>query len=111
MKKLNSCKKYDYTDLYPNHPVFSTVKCWDGQDSELVHHTCLDDAIEEVIDDCHPDPIGNMGTIQIFGYDWHPDCPEDEYPIEGDPIIWVCLVNVDALEWTKNNRPHWLGEE
>ena len=102
-------KEYKYTDLYPGHHIFSSIAFWDGQDSEFIHCTCLERAIEEVIDDFHPDPICDMGIIQILGYEWRPDCPKDEYPIQGDPIVGICRIKVDALSWTKKNMPHWLG--
>ena len=97
--------EYRYKDL---HAAFSEAIFWDGEESEVITYTCINDAIEYYIDSLHPTSIEDIGEIQITGYNWDLECAEEESQYL---LKKVCIVKVDALEWAKENIPDWLEEE
>lgn len=100
--------RYKYNDLHPGHKVWKLAKYWGEEGQDLVSDEDIDDAIDGIINNCHPDPIEEMGVLEVFGFDDDPDCPECDFPEEGEPINVTCVVEVDPLDWTKVNRPDWL---
>ena len=107
---MSKLPRYKYDDLHPNHEVWKIAKWFGHEGQDLVDDTDPNDAIEYTIDSCL-DPISELGVIEIFGYAEDPDCPEYDLHEDGEPIKDVCIIEVDALEWIKKNRPDWLVDE
>lgn len=101
--------RYKYEDLHPKHECWKIAEYWGTEEQELVTDTDLNDAIEYILDGVI-DPICDMDTIEVYGYEDYPDCPECDMPEEGTPIRESCIIEVDVLAWVRENQPDWLEE-
>jgi hypothetical protein len=105
---MSQLPKYRYADLHPNHEIWKIAKYFGEQGQESISDTEIHDAVEYILDGLAPEPIEDLGNLEIYGFALNPDIEDysDEY--EGDPLIETCIVIVNPLEWAKKNRPDWL---
>lgn len=103
-----SLPRFKYSEMHPKHEVWGIAEYWGHEGQELVSHTDIYYAVESMIDDCWPTPISDIGTIEVLGFAVKLDCSCGEMPEEEDLVEEVCVVEVNALEWTRDNIPEWL---
>lgn len=59
-------KRMTYEELIADDATYEAVRWWGKEDDGSLTHEDFQDAIEEIIDDRHPDPP--EGTIEVYGF-------------------------------------------
>jgi hypothetical protein len=77
------------------------VDFWADRYAEELWWEHIDDAIEEIIDNAHPEPVGEMGEIEVCGFVVN----------DGGEFTQVASVTVPVVPWVREHRPDWIEDD